>query len=222
MERTYCVYKHTFPNGKVYIGITGQRPTHRWNNGKGYGHKQQYVASAIKKYGWENISHEIIEDGLTKEQACCAEIRYIKLYKSNERKYGYNVANGGDGSFSIAESTREKMRQNNLGKVMPEQTKKKIGESNKAYWKTHKKVQPKDAAKKCWESRRRNGNTEPWNKGISYGGTMVVQREKNGTEVNRYPSSREAARLTGISCSHINQCCNGIRKSAGKYKWTYD
>ena len=30
MERNYCVYKHTTPSGKVYIGLTG---THQKNGG---------------------------------------------------------------------------------------------------------------------------------------------------------------------------------------------
>lgn len=32
----WVVYKHTFPNGKVYIGITGQEPYKRWKYGNGY------------------------------------------------------------------------------------------------------------------------------------------------------------------------------------------
>lgn len=28
----YCVYKHTSPNGKVYIGITKKKPNDRWEN----------------------------------------------------------------------------------------------------------------------------------------------------------------------------------------------
>lgn len=35
-ERCYYVYKHIFPNGKVYIGITCKKPIYRWNNGNGY------------------------------------------------------------------------------------------------------------------------------------------------------------------------------------------
>lgn len=31
----YSVYKHTAPNGKVYIGITGKDPEKRWLNGGG-------------------------------------------------------------------------------------------------------------------------------------------------------------------------------------------
>ena len=32
----YYVYKHTFPNNKVYIGITKQKPIRRWKNGTNY------------------------------------------------------------------------------------------------------------------------------------------------------------------------------------------
>ena len=32
-ENNYYVYKHTFPNNKVYIGITQQEPQKRWKNG---------------------------------------------------------------------------------------------------------------------------------------------------------------------------------------------
>lgn len=28
----YSVYKHTAPNGKIYIGITSMKPENRWNN----------------------------------------------------------------------------------------------------------------------------------------------------------------------------------------------
>lgn len=63
----YCVYKHTSPSGKVYIGQTSINPLDRWQNGKGY--KKQAFYNAIKKYGWENIKHEILYDNLTKEEA---------------------------------------------------------------------------------------------------------------------------------------------------------
>lgn len=62
----YYVYKHTFPNGKVYIGITSQKPENRWNSGKGYLRKingkyaQPLMANAVIKHGWDNIKHEIL------------------------------------------------------------------------------------------------------------------------------------------------------------------
>ena len=32
----WTVYRHIAPSGKVYIGITCQKPEYRWNNGNGY------------------------------------------------------------------------------------------------------------------------------------------------------------------------------------------
>ena len=91
----FCVYKHTFPNGKVYIGITSQKPEYRWDNGNGY-KTQKHFYNAIKKFGWDNIKHEILYSGLTKEEACNKEVELIELYKSNNQEYGYNKAFGGE------------------------------------------------------------------------------------------------------------------------------
>lgn len=33
---SYVVYKHISPSGRVYIGITKQKPEYRWNHGKNY------------------------------------------------------------------------------------------------------------------------------------------------------------------------------------------
>ena len=67
MEREYSVYCHTFPNGKKYIGISSDYEN-RWRNGKGY-ETQPKMDRAIQKYGWENIKHDIVLSGLSKEQA---------------------------------------------------------------------------------------------------------------------------------------------------------
>ena len=39
----YSVYKHTFPNGKVYIGITKQNPLKRRRKRQAGGYKWEYV-----------------------------------------------------------------------------------------------------------------------------------------------------------------------------------
>ena len=110
----YTVYKHTSPSGKIYIGITKQKVQDRWKKGKGY--KGQVFELAIKKYGWGNIIHEIIYEGLTKNEAEKIEIDLIKKYKSNNKKYGYNVANGGNTLGTMSEETKEKIRKSNINK----------------------------------------------------------------------------------------------------------
>ena len=105
----FSVYKHTTPSNKVYIGITCQKPNRRWKNGNGYKRNQKRFYSAIQKYGWENIKHEILLDGLTKEQAEQKEIELIALYKSNQREYGYNEQNGGTTNGKYNKETKEKI-----------------------------------------------------------------------------------------------------------------
>lgn len=92
----WTLYKHTTPSGKVYIGITCQKPEYRWNNGKGYMNcKKSPFKSAIIRYGWENIKHEIIFNSLTEKEAKEFEKLYIKHYKSLH--ISLNVTEGGEG-----------------------------------------------------------------------------------------------------------------------------
>ena len=103
----YCVYKHTSPTGKVYIGITKRNPQKRWNGGNGYS-SNRYFFRAILKYGWGNFKHEIIETKLTQEQAVEKERYYIKLYNSTDPERGYNIEAGGiSGSAKFTESMRK-------------------------------------------------------------------------------------------------------------------
>lgn len=124
--RKYLVYIHTFPNGKVYIGMTGQRPEKRWQNGEHY-EKQSLMYRAIKKYGWDNIKHETLIKGLTFEEAEQKEIELIKQYKSNNPKFGYNLCDGGHcrKSYVTSEETRQKLSLINKGKKRSLETRKK-------------------------------------------------------------------------------------------------
>lgn len=103
--KNYTVYKHTnVVNNKVYVGITNQKPTARWNNELGYKtyyknggliSGSKYFYNAILKYGWGNFTHEILCESLNKREACEMEIKLIAEYKSNNREYGYNRNSGG-------------------------------------------------------------------------------------------------------------------------------
>lgn len=92
LDKQYLVYKHTAPNGKVYIGITGFDPKYRWlNNGRGYKYQTTFF-NAIIKYGWINFKHDILFTGLSEKEALDKEEELIQEYKSYDRRYGYNVS----------------------------------------------------------------------------------------------------------------------------------
>lgn len=99
----YFVYVHICPNGKKYVGITRQRPKKRWNNGWGYIDNEHFTR-AIKKYGWENINHMVIEVNTEKEMFYL-EKYLIAYYNSNDPEYGYNKSRGGEcGSYGVVQN----------------------------------------------------------------------------------------------------------------------
>lgn len=137
----YYVYMHTSPSNKRYIGIT-QNCDKRWRNGIGY-YKNKYFYSSIQKYGWDNFKHEILFEGLTKEEAEAKEIELIAYYKSNQREYGYNHAQGGsvNSGYKLSKETRLKLSQShkglpshNKGKKITNEQNKKLQEGRKVYF----------------------------------------------------------------------------------------
>ena len=112
---TYIVYRHLFPNGKSYVGITQQDPEKRWKNGSGY-YYQPKMKRAIRKYKWRNVKHEILATGLSLEEAARLEKHYILLFDSFIN--GYNMTEGGEGGSLGAKHTaesREKISRSMMG-----------------------------------------------------------------------------------------------------------
>ena len=99
-KNTYSVYMHITPNNKKYIGITKNAPTWRWRNGSGY--SKNVFGRAIKKYGWDNIQHNILATGLSLKEAEEKEIELISRYDTTNPQKGYNVSLGGHISFQEA------------------------------------------------------------------------------------------------------------------------
>ena len=106
-ERIYKLYCHTNRvNGKKYFGITRRSLSRRFGNGKGY-KSCTYFQHAIEFYGWDCFSHEVVMDGLTKEEAELAEKEYIAKYRTRDKRYGYNIQSGG---LSTGEVSKEGQR----------------------------------------------------------------------------------------------------------------
>lgn len=107
MEK-FVIYKHTnIINGKMYIGKT-KNIKDRWSrNGERYNGCSHFYA-AICKYGWENFTHEILENNLSEEEVDEREQYWIRYFNSDDREIGYNLTKGGEAG-SLSEETKEKM-----------------------------------------------------------------------------------------------------------------
>lgn len=188
----YCVYKHTGPTGKVYIGITKRNPQKRWNSGRGY-ESNRYFFRAIQKYGWDSFTHEILETKLTQADAVEKERYYIKLYNSTDPERGYNIEAGGiSGSAKFTEPMRKTFseRGKRVVEEHPElietmqnaqrayfanpENRKKHSETLKRYYASHPEARERisDENKTRWtdEFRRKFGE---------------IQRRAQGTEAAR-------------------------------------
>lgn len=118
--KKYCVYMHIFPNDKKYIGMTCKHPNKRWQNGNGYDNHQPVMKNAIHKYGWSNVNHVILKEGLSHKEACDLEMFYISQYKTNCKRYGdaygYNMTDGGDGATGHVVSDDAKLKMSKVKK----------------------------------------------------------------------------------------------------------
>ena len=97
------IYKMTNNiNGKIYIGLSVNIDTrmynHYWSafnpNASEY---DSYLSRAIRKYGKENFSYEIIEECPISDLPL-RERYWIDYYNATNRNIGYNISCGGDGN----------------------------------------------------------------------------------------------------------------------------
>ena len=103
--RNYCVYKHTNTiDGKSYIGITKDFE-YRCKQHQSIKTNNQFFASQVNIMGWDNFTHTILEDGLTKDEAHIRESFYITKYQSLYPT-GYNIK----GVYHYKKPTNEEIK----------------------------------------------------------------------------------------------------------------
>ena len=127
MKTTYYVYVHTCPDGKRYVGQTSNSPEIRWKEGFGY-RTQTTFFTAIVKFGWLNIKHEIIKVG-SREEMFELERSLIERYRTTDPKFGYNVSKGCSARDPKSRQKRQPLSPEERHKIRVEAGKKggKIG-----------------------------------------------------------------------------------------------
>lgn len=226
MEKIYCVYKHTSPSNKTYIGITCRKPEYRWNNGKGYCNNKHFT-NAINKYGWDNFIHEILFEGLTKEEACQKEIELISYYKSNQMDFGYNLSSGGECTtqgchFVFSEEHKRKIGEAQKGKKVTEESRRKMSDAHTGVPLSEKHKKSLSEALKG----EKNGfygkhHSEETKRKFS---KPVIMYDLNNKETNRFNSLTEACREMNLpkhAFKNVSECCRGKRKTAYGFIWRY-
>lgn len=224
----YFVYRHTCPNKKVYIGITSCTPEVRWQGGYGYKNNGRFFKD-ILYYGWSNIEHEILAEGLTKEEALQMESAQITLHNSLLPQYGYNQT-----STELSAHNRAVNQYSTDGTLIS--TYNSVKQAAQAV-----KTMPSTITNACYEHRVSRGylwkftedKTEliiPSNLGRrvhkphrsrkDVKGKMIGQYTKDGSLICTYSSAKEAHEKTGVNHGDICSCCKGQKGAKGRLKHT--
>ena len=138
-------------NNKIYVGFSAN-PEQRWISERSVAFLSKHAEynnplyRAIRKYGWDAFTKQIIEEWPTKEEALEAECFWIEFFRSNTKIFGpacgYNLTPGGDnppsakgrkfpnrGPRTHSPETRAKLSASLAGHECSAETRAKIGAS---------------------------------------------------------------------------------------------
>ena len=235
----YKVYVHISLICKKFIGITSTELNKRWKNGKGYKDSPLFY-NAILKYGWDNFKHKVLYENLTEKQAKQKEKDLISFYKTNDRRYGYNLTEGGEGcvGYRHSKETKEKMRLNHAdfsGEKNPFYNKMMSKELKNKLLMTHLGIPlPKETKDKISKSLKGRKMSDEWiekrrgKNNFSYGKTgsqspvakEILQYTKDGTFVKRWETITMASKEHNVTVQSI---CKALKKGSlcKGFLWKY-
>lgn len=122
---------------KIYIGLTTrdieQRKRDHLYEVYNTKRKTNYFHDAIRKYGIDNFTWEILGYCDTLDELKQAEILCIDFFNSNNKLYGYNLTKGGAGILGVkwTEERRSAFSDKMTGRVISDETKEKISKKAK-------------------------------------------------------------------------------------------
>lgn len=239
-NKTFSVYMHVFPNGKRYIGITSQKPIEKRWTSTGSGYKRcPKMWNAIKRFGWENVEHVVLYEGLEKSVAEAAEIALIA--ENDTIRNGYNIEHGGNVIGSHSEETRRRISEANKGRIVSEETRQKLslinkgktGDKNAFFGRHHTEAVRREHSAFMVGNQYNKGNhhtaefkawkSEQMHEKYKDGGNpkcKAVRMTKPNGSVEVFYSLRKAAEVAGVSPAAMHKYIHEERTING-CKWGY-
>lgn len=163
------IYKSVSPSNKIYFGKTTRSLNERIKEHKQKSnHEKFHFSHALKKYGVDNFSWNIIEkyesESIEELQQILNEREkyWIKKEKTYLREYGYNMTDGGEGTAGLkrtfSEEHRKKLSISHLGKTLTQEHKDNIGKSGEGriFSEEHKRNLTKN-----WDLTHPNNGKDP-------------------------------------------------------------
>lgn len=229
-------------NGKIYIGQTTRNLNKRiyeyksaYNLNK---FNNEYLLNAFKKYGWDNFEFKIVDSAQTIEELNTKEIKYIQQYKSNDKKIGYNIHNGGRNSIPHTE-TLERMSKSHsgikqtenwinkriakagtgeakkYGKKKTDEEKLYLSKNSPKYWLG--KERDEKTKKKISETKKKNGISKNQKEVLC---KKVYKINLNTNKIFEFESTKKASEIEGVNQSTISRWCKN-QKTKNNFLWKY-
>ena len=185
-------------NGKKYIGKHSTNNLNDKYMGSGVA-----ISEAIKKYGIENFSKNILHLCDSEEEAFKFELLEIEKVEATKNSLYYNIASGGKGGvvslwndLEHRENMSLKTKKQWQDKSFKEKTLKALANSNE-----RNKEKYRDNI---------TGINAPWHKSV-----ICLDNLKE------FDTIKQACEKYYLNHTHISSCCRGKRKTTGKKRWMY-
>lgn len=118
-------------SGKSYIGITSRSLDTRWlehcSRARQNGREESRLYAAMRKYGLDAFTREVIATTDTDDEARSLERFYILQFDTYAN--GYNANEGGHGHLHLSPELRKKIGDAQRGKFIPEETRERMSEA---------------------------------------------------------------------------------------------
>ena len=125
------VYKITNTvNNKSYIGISIHEPEKDRIQKHLSGHGNRIIANAVKKYGRDAFTYEVLEENVFDEFLPELEVAYIANYNTVAPN-GYNLTSGGEVAKTLSAETRRKIGEAGKGRNHSIEARRKMSKARK-------------------------------------------------------------------------------------------
>lgn len=206
------IYKWTSPSGKYYIGQAvnlERRKKEFTTNPETYTYTSENSAidRARRKYSdFTKWKYEILQY-CEVDQLDELEIKYINEYNSTNSQLGYNCTKGGDGTKGTKWGTEKQIE-------ALKNRRSYEGANNPNYRKYH----TEEAKEKIRQARLGSKQSLETIKKKS---KPVIQLSLDGKFIKEWIGASQAMKELGIDKASIGRVCQGKKKSAGGFKWSY-
>jgi hypothetical protein len=223
-KKKYYIYAHinAVKNEIFYIG-------------KGFG-KRAYAKNGRSKF-WKNTVAkynyivDILEDGLTEEQAFIREKSYITRIGRRDLGTGplVNLTDGGEGSSGTIKSdeTKKKLSEAGKNRKHSEESKNKMSEAKKGiiFSEKHKQNLSKNAKEKGFIPPSQKGRIKTIETKIKHSNSISGDKNCHAkkiicVETNKiWGSAKECAKYNNINYSTLVNKLNGLRKNNTSFRY---